>query len=320
MPESCATHASQHAVGRCPICARPFCAACAFEDVPAELSFCSEACRQSGARPVVSTGRSPDLLIADLARPIRAGWGLWFRQAGALSLEIGLPLGVAYGVLAAMLGSGGDVEKPDSTIVSAGVGSVALALLGMSAVALRLSRAHAGLPARSPWPEAAARFVPWLVTWVLFIACVLVGTLLLFVPGMIANVRLFWADEFALVHGHGPLAALRKSADLTRGLGWRVFAFQLLLGFAEYVVLIPILLGFVAVGMVEQALPANLVSTVATSVLTAVLLVNAYASLHAPEVVYFYGLRALRASLPAEALEGDWVASGLRARAREATT
>ena len=36
----------------------------------------------------------------------------------------------------------------------------------------------------------------------------LVGFLLLIVPGIVLSVRLFWADEFALVHSASPLAAL----------------------------------------------------------------------------------------------------------------
>ena len=37
-----------------------------------------------------------------------------------------------------------------------------------------------------------------------------------------------------------------------------------------------------------------------------------YASIHAPEIVYFYGLRAIRQTLPTDDPKGDWVARGLK--------
>ena len=67
-----------------------------------------------------------------------------------------------------------------------------------------------------------------------------------------------------------------------------------------------------------EAMPDGPVETLLVTTLMSVLLVNTYASLHAPEVVYFYGLRALRSGLAAEDLHGDWVARGLRQAGRAA--
>jgi hypothetical protein len=184
--------------------------------------------------------------------------------------------------------------------------------LAAAAVAVILSNAHTGIPKGSPWSQIASRFLPWAITWILFSAGLILGTLLLIIPGIIAGIRLFWADEFALVHGHGPISALRKSMELTRGLTGSVFKFQLVLGFAEYLVLIPLVLGFIGVGAVADSLPSGLLTTVMFSTFLSVLGVNAYASLHAPEIVYFYGLRALRAEMPAEEIQGDWVSRGIR--------
>ena len=91
-----------------------------------------------------------------------------------------------------------------------------------------------------------------------------------------------------------------------------LLGFQLILGFAEYLVIIPLAIGVAGVGVLEEWMPDGAFETVLTATLFSILLVNAYASLHAPEVVYFYGLRSLRSQLPADALEGDWVARGLR--------
>jgi hypothetical protein len=178
-----------------------------------------------------------------------------------------------------------------------------------------LSCAHTGIPRGSPWAQVASRFLPWTITWILFSAGLFLGTLLLIIPGIIAGIRLFWADEFALVHGHGPISALRESMELTRGLTGSVFKFQMVLGvlgFAAYLVLIPLVLEFIGVDAVAGALPSGLLTTVMFTTFLSVLGVNAYASLHAPEIVYFYGLRALRAEMPAEEIQGNWVSRGLR--------
>jgi hypothetical protein len=91
-----------------------------------------------------------------------------------------------------------------------------------------LSRAHTGAAGGSPWPHVAPRLLPWAATWLVYGVVVGVGSLLI-LPGMLAAIRLFWADEFALVHGVGPRAALRESLRLTRGLAGRIFGFQFLL-------------------------------------------------------------------------------------------
>jgi hypothetical protein len=109
-----------------------------------------------------------------------------------------------------------------------------------------LSRAYAENERGTPWPYVGPGYLPWLLASACFVAGVGLGTLSLIVPGILIGVRLFWADEFALVHGYGPVSAIRESLDLTRGRAGQIFGFQFTLGFAEYLVLIPLFLGFAA--------------------------------------------------------------------------
>jgi hypothetical protein len=311
MEQLCASHPDSSSTGRCAACGRPFCAACVVEDVAAELSFCSTACLGSQKRNPQLPSRPNADLVDGLRRPIRTGWQLWLRQLGPVTVWVGIPIGVAFGLLRfAAVGTAWGQAGSVSTLYDLGLW-VCFALAA-AAVAVLLSRAYTGLPGGSPWAQVASRFLPWLISWILFGAGVILGSLLLIIPGIIAGVRLFWADEFALIHRHGPLSALRESVELTRGQTARVFTFQIALGFAEYLVLIPVILGFIGAGAVAESLPSGLLTTVALSTFLSVLSVNAYASVHAPEIVYFYGLRALRAEMPAEEIRGDWVSRGLR--------
>lgn len=311
MAQPCAMHPDASSTGRCAACGRPFCAACVVEDVSAELAFCSTACLAVQAGRPRASGRPNIDLIGGLRKPIVTGWQLWLRQLGSITLWVGFPIGVAFGLLrSATVGTGWAHSGAGSAVH--GLGFLGFAALAAAAVAVLLSRAHIGVPGGNPWPQVASRFLSWTVAWVLYGVGVIVGTLLLVVPGIIAGTRLFWADEFALIHRHTPVSALRESAELTRGLTGRVFAFQFALGLAEYLVLIPVLLGVIGIGVVVEALPAGPVTTLIQSTLISILIVNAYASAHAAEVVYFYGLRALKVEMPAEDLQGDWVSRGLR--------
>jgi hypothetical protein len=280
------------------------------EDIAAELIFCSSACLESD-RSKLDRSQAPDhQLIECLRRPIRSGWSLWLRNAGPLSLKVGLPLGVAYSLLRfAALGPG--VGQGEQFSGPHELGMLFCCSLGAAAVAVTLSQAHTGSPVSNPWRSALARYLPWVGTWLVFAVAVLLGSLLLIVPGIIAGIRLFWADEFALIHRLGPIAALRESHRLTRGLTGRIFGFQFVLGLAQYLALIPLVFGFLAVGLILDALEPGLPSTLVMGTFLSTLLVNFYASIHAPEVVYFYGLRALRAQIPEEAVQGDWVARAL---------
>jgi hypothetical protein len=198
-----------------------------------------------------------------------------------------------------VLGAG--VEVP-ATLVSPLLFLVLL--LGAFTVALVgvvLSARHTRLVEGSAYAATARRFVPWVATWVLILGIVFAGYLALIVPGVYLALRLFWADEFALIHGKGPIAALKASWDLTRGRAGAMFVFQFVLGLAQYVILLPALLGFVFLmaGLEAAGLTGGDVITGLETFLVFVLGALVYGGLHGPEIVQFYGMRAQRANLEA---------------------
>jgi hypothetical protein len=291
----CSTHPQHAAVGACGTCGRPFCSACRVEDLAEERAYCSAACREAAGARGLHPGRPADELIEALREPIRHGWRLWARSAGPLTLHVALPVGLAYGLIHHFAGREGLHL----------VGALASTALGAAGSGVVLSRRHTGAAGGSPWPHVAARLVPWLGAWLVYFLAVAVGGLLI-LPGLLAGLRLFWADEFALVHGMGPVAALRESVHLTRGLAGRIFVFQLLVAVAENALFF---FALVALAVAGALLPVAELPGVVAGFVLAFLGVHAYASVHAPEVVYFYGLRALRAKLPDDARVNDWLAN-----------
>ena len=297
MTDYCGSHLNARSTGRCAACHRPFCSDCVVEDISANLCFCSVACRQSDQR-TNTTDQSQ--FVAGLRNPIRDGRRLAFTVSGRVSLWVGVPVGLAYGLLHMAAGS------LFEDLILVGCFGV-----GMAGVGLILSDSHTGAAFANPWPRVAARIFPWAATLLFAGIGTLIGSLLI-IPGIILGIRLFWADEFALVHRHGPLSAMRASIELTRGLTTRIFTFQILIGLLSSALTggCLVLLFVLDVPSEASGSAAILVATVTT--VLGVIVANLYALIHGPEVVYFYGLRALRSELPAEALRGDWVERALR--------
>jgi hypothetical protein len=74
------------------------------------------------------------------------------------------------------------------------------------------------------------RAVKLLLTNLGLLLILLVGFLLLFIPGLWLSVALAVALPASVVEDLGPQGALRRSFDLTRGQRWRIFAFGILTG------------------------------------------------------------------------------------------
>ena len=300
-PAPCADHPERASVGLCSRCARPLCAECAHESVSTERVFCSERCagasrRVEGEEAAVDNER----LRAGLERPIRAGWWLWARSLGEVAAAA-LPVAALLGpVLWFYL----EVGAPDPQAAAAGavngIGFAALVVVaayGVAVVGLVLSRRHTGLVRGNVFARAAVRFLPWVTTWVLMFAITTVGYLAFVVPGIYLALRLFWADELALVHGMSPFAALRASWRLTDEAAASLFRFQLVVGFAQYLVLVPaaVLLVAIFTGWSRTGWREPGVVTPADGLLIGFVGLIAYGAMHAPELVQFYGMRAERA-------------------------
>ncbi|HEX6058691.1 MAG TPA: hypothetical protein VFZ11_06700 [Gemmatimonadaceae bacterium] len=71
---------------------------------------------------------------------------------------------------------------------------------------------------------AVSRAWPLIVSCVLAMVATLAGLALLVVPGLLVIVRLFAVTPAVVVEGRGALEAIRRSAALSRGIGWKILA------------------------------------------------------------------------------------------------
>ncbi len=74
-----------------------------------------------------------------------------------------------------------------------------------------------------------------LVAFLIFHIAVQIGTFLLVVPGIIVAIKLKFFPYFIVEDGCGPIEALQKSWDLTKGVKWQLFLFDLVLFLMNFV-------------------------------------------------------------------------------------
>jgi len=308
----CARHPEQASIATCGRCGQPLCEQCRVESVATEQVFCSERCLEAPREAELDQETvSNKALREGLKKPIRIGWALWGRSVGSLVVAV-LPLAVVGGVLwwymARSLDEGVDEYGLRVTILI--VALLVIGAYGVAVVGIMLSQRHTRLVRENPHTKAARRFIPWMATWFLVIAITMVGYFALILPGIYLAIRLFWADEFALIHDKGPIAALKASWELTRKAASPVFHFQIILGFAQYLVIIPaaILVALAFGGLTALGMTAVDRLSIAEAFIFAFVGLVVYSAMHAPEIVQFYGMKAARASLDAVELEqGNWL-------------
>ncbi len=293
----CLKHPGLPAEGRCARCGAVFCSNCRVAVLASERAYCSTECRDLEA----GLGLNPTVDSSDLARgaerPVRMGWSLTLRSVPAIAMHVS-PIAL---VMALLLWYGNatiaDAFEENGVLAShLSLASWALFAYGAALSGVLLTREHTGFAPGNPYLWTLSRFVPWVITWLLTAVVVVFGMLLFIIPGLMLGIRLFWADEFALVLDSGPARSIRESWRLTRGHAWRIFSFQFLLGFAEYLILVPGFLAGLAIHAAARASGLDAYPAAEVVVSTAVFLIAflTYSAAHAPEVVYFYGLRAVQ--------------------------
>ena len=201
----CAKHPELEAIALCDHCGKPLCSRCRVEDVAAEEVFCSHSCRDTHAATGTEKTLSEVELIEGLHHPILEGWKLWGRSMATLAIRCA-PLAVLMGLTVGSLPQPSeDLSEPTSSLFcGAAILSLGVFLFGIAYTQVLLSQWYSGHVQGNAFLWTAARFVPWLVALTMYGAAVVIGFLLLFIPGIWLGIRLFWVDEFVLVHRAGP--------------------------------------------------------------------------------------------------------------------
>ncbi len=184
-------------------------------------------------------------------------------------------------------------DSAEGTVSDLGAGILIVAFaIGAAISQVILSNNYVALSPGVPYAWALKRFVPWVVTVVLAFAIMFLGLFALIIPGIYLSLRLFWADEFALIHGAGPIQALKESWMLTESSAGAIFSFQFLAGLAAYgvIIVVGLVMGGVRVLLESASAFLDLELLQMAFIYWGILL--GYSGLHAPEIVYLYGMRA----------------------------
>lgn len=288
---SCRRHLGVPAVGLCRRCDKAFCAACRVESIATESAYCSAECREAALRHDPGTGISDEALLAGYGAPFRTGGGTWLRAFRDLNAGIA-PLSILAALLPVLLGgfqAGGPGLNGRLTVAL-----LVVAVFGAAAVSVVISRSHTGSAGGPVLVQTLQRFVPWALTWLLMLGVTVVGYLLLVVPGIYWNMRVFWADEFALVHRVSPFRALDESWQISRKQVGKTFTLEFVLGFVFLALLFAF--GFTLAMLyasVQPLLPEVRVRDAVFAGLGMHLLFLIYGFVHSIQVSMFYALRQM---------------------------
>lgn len=227
--------------------------------------------RSSLSRPAVAAVAAPGELgnhPLDVGACIQTGWKLTTSHFGKLILfglaYIGLIilLMIPLGVLEGILGAKQDGSSPDGlavlvTVVSQVLQNVVSIFLGIGATLFGLGMVRRTNPSIGVLFAGGPHFWSVFGASILMGLAVLLGIVLLVIPGIFLAVRLS-QFQFAIIDQKlGPIDGLRASWEITKGNFWNLF----LLGLANFGIVI---LGALALGVgLLWAYPTVILATVA---------------------------------------------------------
>lgn len=102
-------------------------------------------------------------------------------------------------------------------------------IIGMGLVKIALKFCSNEKPNFSTLFSCIPLFFKYLFGTLLYALIVLGGLILLLIPGVMWGIKFQYAPYLIIDKSMGPVAALKKSAQITKGAKWELFAFQLLL-------------------------------------------------------------------------------------------
>jgi uncharacterized membrane protein len=162
----------------------------------------------------------------------KANWGVvFFAQLLAVAIQYAPDLlrGLANGAGLIVAGSTEDnLLSAANTVL--GLALTAFLNAGLLTIYLKVARGQAA--ALGDVVGGARRFLPMLAMSILYNIAIVLGLLLLVVPGIVLAVGLQLADVFVVDAELGAVDALRASWEVTKGHKVQLFVFNIVCGFA----------------------------------------------------------------------------------------
>jgi uncharacterized membrane protein len=159
-----------------------------------------------------------------IGEAIAFGWESW-KQNLALWLGVGIVYFLVELATDLLTQAAGEGSRRGDLAAIIGLLLSTFFTLGLTRLTLRFVHGE-----RGPFSDlytAYPLYPKFLVTSVMVGILVGIGSFLLIVPGIILAVILAFAPYVVVDQGMGPFESLSRSADVTRGARWKVFAFGL---------------------------------------------------------------------------------------------
>ncbi len=247
---------------------------------------------------------------APALRPLSTGevldvaFSLYRRHFVVLALVALASQGVALIFSIYVAASGGSLVNLALTLVSMILSSVCAAI-GMGASTKIIADSYLGRPTTAA--EALAWVVPSLgkligLTVMISIA-VMIGFLLIFVPGVILASALAVAPSALVVEGLSANEAMNRSWNLTKGHRWKVFWTMVVAVVLVYAVTLS---ASIISGVISNVLgAAPLIAVVLATAIAALLSLFVYPFMYAAVTVLYYDLRVRKEGFDLEMLESQ---------------
>lgn len=151
-----------------------------------------------------------------------------FVQAGLLLFLVNIAVNLLQTLLESGTKSSGEMTVLVLGILSTAIGMVVsfLVSMGETAFFLRAHDATAAVTLKDLWHPRP--FWKFFGTSLLAGVIILLGLILLIVPGIIAGIMLMFVGYLVIEEKLGPIDALKKSIALTKGNRWKLFQLSLL--------------------------------------------------------------------------------------------
>lgn len=245
----------------------------------------------------------------DLSRPRGLGeilaacfelYGRHFPTFAAIALAIVVPMDlISLGLIEGHLSSGYDEDA-----VFGGGAAYTIVTLLVTTPLITAGHVHAVMDVGEGRKPKAARslqaagavLLPVLGTVLAYSLGVMLGTLLLVVPGIFLAIYWYVAAQIVVAEGRGPAEALSRSGDLVGGSWWRVFGVVIVL---SLVAMVPALALGIPVTVAAGEADSGLLLVLGTILLDTVL----YSFLALTGTILFFDLRARRGGSGASAQE-----------------